>query len=221
VQFLKSRSVIQKALNDKIQDAIDARGIHKPQIALFNDTIVVAIKCDANSKSEETAIAAMGTIARKVIVDGIARKILYRGAIGVGQYFDDLKNNTIIGEAVSDAAAWYESYDMIGCILTPRTELVLRSHRYASLSSPAGLFIEFKVPTKEMRTRMLCVNWPRALYNAQLRPEGCKTTLEAEFLYTKFGGNPLPKYAECKIANSIEFFRASLQRVEGMTPQGI
>ncbi|HEV2691700.1 MAG TPA: hypothetical protein VG347_02275 [Verrucomicrobiae bacterium] len=214
INFLESRKVIRRAMEDKVADQINIRSIQNPKIALFNDTIVVAIECRPDSEEEKNSIYAIAVIVRKLISDGISKGIFFRGAIGVGNFFADLPNDTIIGQAVSDAASWYESSNFIGCILTPRLAFVLQKHFGEGQPTARGTFIPHLISTKEGNKEMFCVNWPRAFFISSIRPAGCEEGRELQYLYKKFGECYFPKVADEKFLNTVEFFKASCVRAE-------
>ena len=220
INFLESRKVIRKAMDDKVADQVSSRSIKTPKIALFNDTVVIAIECEPDSEEEAHSIAAMAIIVRKLISDGISKGIFFRGAIGVGKFFADLPNDTIIGQAVSDAASWYESSNFIGCILTPRLAFVLQKHFKEKEPTPTGVYIPYKVSTKEGVKDMFCVNWPRAFFIRSLRPKGCENGKELQYLYKKMGECYFPKAADDKFLNTVEFFKASSTRAKGVSDVG-
>lgn len=213
INFLKSRKVIRKAMDDKVADQVSARSIKQPKIALFNDTVVIAIECSTDSEEERHSIAAMAIIVRKLISDGISRGIFFRGAIGVGKFFADLENDTIIGQAVSDAASWYESSNFVGCVLTPRLAFVLQKHLAKNEPSAKGVYMRHPVSTKDGVKEMFCVNWPLAFHFDSLRPKDCMKGKELQYLYKKIGECFFPKSADDKFHNTVEFFKASFARI--------
>ena len=207
MDFLKSREVIHQALKDKCDDQVESRNINEPKLAFFNDTIIIALEYDKNSdEAEYNSLKAMGIIVRKLISDGISKKILFRGAIGIGSFFLDLKRDTIIGQAVADAVNWYEAPDIIGCILTPRTGIVLEKHRTIDKKQPNHIFLDFDVPLKTGKQKMICINWPKAFFVDSIKPENCEEDKELRYLYSKLGENVIPKTTEGKYYNTIEFF---------------
>jgi len=214
INFLKSRAVIREALNDKGADQVDRLSIKPPKIALFNDTIIIAIECKPNGEEEKLSLTAMAIIVRKLISDGITRGVWFRGAIGVGKFFADLKENTIIGEAVSDAANWYESTNFIGCVLTPRAAFVRKKHLVKDEPSAKSVYIPYLASTKDGDKEMLCVNWPLAFHYSFLRPSDCGEGKELQYLYGKFGGHFFPKCADDKYHNTIKFFKHSFGRMK-------
>lgn len=213
VNFLESRRVIRKAMDDKVADQVSSRSIKTPKIALFNDTIVIAIECEPDCEEERHAITAMAVIVRKLISDGIARGIWFRGAIGVGKFFADLENDTIIGQAVSDAANWYESSNFVGCVLTPRLAFVLKKHLQNDEPSGKGVYMPYHVSTKDGIKEMLCVNWPLAVHFPSLCPKDCIKGKELQYLYKKIGECFFPKSADDKFHNTVDFFKASFARL--------
>jgi len=221
INFLESRKVIRKAMDDKVADQVSLRSIKKPQIALFNDTIIIAIECKPDSQEEMNSMTAMAIIVRKLIIDGISKGIFFRGAVGVGKYFIDLHNDTIIGQAVSDAANWYESTNFVGCILTPRLAFVMQKHFDDGEPSSKGIYIPHRVSTKDGAKEMFCVNWPRGFFMGSIRPKGCEEGREIQYLYQKIGNCPFPKTADEKFLNTVEFFKASCARAITTNPSTI
>lgn len=209
VNFLKSRHILKKALEDKSADQVEAKEISIPQIAFFNDTIVIAIECEPDSESERKVLIAMSVMVRKLISDGISNGIFFRGAIGAGKYFVDLAHDTIIGQAVSDAASWYECTEFVGCIATPRAGFILEKHYKEGEPTNSGVYIPYPVPTKDGIKNLYCVNWPRAFFYYSLRPDGCETGKELKYLLKKISDYHFPKVAEVKFSNTIAFFKAS------------
>ena len=216
VNFLKSREVIRKAIEDKCEEQIDSGNIDdKPYIAFFNVTIIITMEFKQNLVDfEYKYLKAMGYIVRKLISDGISKKILYRGAISVGRFFLDSRSNTIIGQAIADAESWYESTEMIGCILTPRTYLILEKHRITARRKLKHIFIDYDVPLKTGKQMMVCINWPKAFYVPSIKPDGCVEGKELQYLYTKLGENIIPKNTESKYYNTIEFFKYSSTEIK-------
>ncbi|HXK40726.1 MAG TPA: hypothetical protein VJ046_01340 [Candidatus Paceibacterota bacterium] len=209
VDFLKSREVVYQALKDKCEDQVEFRKINDPKLAFFNDTIIIALEYDKNSnKAECNSLKAMGIIVRKLISDGISKKILFRGAIGIGSFFLDLEHDIIIGQAVADAVNWYETPEIIGCILTPRTGIVLEKHRTID-KKLNRIFLDFDVPLKTGKQKMICINWPKAFFIDSIKPENCEKGKELRYLYSKLSENVIPKTTEGKYYNTIDFFICS------------
>lgn len=209
IEFLKSREVIHQALKDKITQQIEVRGIKDPKLAFFNDTIIIAIEVNIDKPGEEyIALKAMGIIVRKLISDGISKRIFFRGAIGIGSFFLDLDKDTVIGQAVADAANWSEMPEMIGCILTPRASMVLEKHRVND-NLPSWIYLDYEAPLKSGKQKMVCINWPKAFFLDEIKPIGCKEGEELKYLYTKISGGVIPKATECKYYNTIDFFKFS------------
>ena len=207
INFLQSRVVIKKAIDDKISDQVESGSINQAQIAVFNDTIIIAIECEENGNDEYNTIKAMGIIVRKLISDGISKSILFRGSIGIGKYYLDLSYDTVIGQAVTDAANWYEEPDFLGCILTPRLALTLKKHQCEYKKPATNIFVEYDVPLKDGKHEMICVNWPKAFFVDSIRPKGCTAGNETKYLHEKLSKNSIPKNTEHKYYNTIKFFK--------------
>jgi hypothetical protein len=208
--FLESRKVILSALSDKAEDQVTKGGIEDPLIAIFNDTIIIAISYkDGDRGLEKKAILSIGIIVRKLLSDGLSKGILFRGAIGLGHFYSDQGKDTIIGPAVSDAASWYEKPEFIGCIFTPRLKMRAESH-YCTEQPPKNLFIKQTVPIKSGTIDTYCINWPKALFVSAIRPDDCKPLREREYLLIKLSNNIIPFGIESKYNNTLKFYDDTL-----------
>ncbi len=74
--------------------------------------------------------------------------ILFRGAVSIGTFYADDQSNTIMGEAVSDAAAWHAEAEWIGIHATPRATLLLNSLLEREKDRKDWTMIDYDVPMK-------------------------------------------------------------------------
>ena len=100
-------STIVKSISDTIVLFTEARGDDKEVIRLHSDY------CSF------------------IIEQALKLEIPLRGAISFGEY--DNNSNIMIGPAVDEAAAWHESTDWIGVILSPSAQMVLRAEDTGSV----------------------------------------------------------------------------------------
>src|SRR5688572_845853 len=104
-RFMESRQSVIGLLNQKIEDTIGPIRRDRFDVFTFNDTVVVAYRTATEPAPGE--IVAFFQILRKFLVDSLGKGILLRGAVSIGSFFVDSPNNTIMGQAITDAAAWY------------------------------------------------------------------------------------------------------------------
>lgn len=76
-----------------------------------------------------------------------------RGAISYGEFSESM--NIMLGPAIDEAAAWHESTDWIGVILTPSAQMYLRDKKNIAYITDYE-HIPFK---KGIKTLYKCVDW--------------------------------------------------------------
>src|SRR5207248_1860764 len=113
--------------------------------------------------------------------------------------------NTVMGPAVSDAAAWYDKADWIGIKATPHASIFVQSVLERFPRKSEQFLVDYHVPIKGAQPiRVKTINWPKAFYVSGLRPSGggSARAMLLEFLAKHF----VPKGTEAKYFNTIAFF---------------
>lgn len=83
----------------------------------------------------------------------ISKKIPLRGAISYGEFIES--ENIMLGPAIDEAAAWHESTDWIGVVLTPSAKMYVRDEKVPYIINDYDT-IPFK---KANKTLHHCVDW--------------------------------------------------------------
>jgi hypothetical protein len=139
------------------------------------------------------------------MVDSLAQGIIFRGALSIGKFYVDGDSNTVMGTAVTDAAAWYDSADWVGITATPHATLVIRGLLRGSRDLDR-LLVDYPVPLKgDTSLDLKAINWPKAFYVKGLRPLKPGEDARAKFLEL-LTMHRVPKGAESKYFNTVEFF---------------
>ena len=131
-----------------------------PEVTLLSDTIVVVIK-----SQEPHCVLLMANIINDLAYYFYEYALFFRGAISYGEY--EQENATFIGPAIDDVAAWYESANWIGVILSPTTNYIY--DRFDNITVgvngiPVSPYIKYAVPTKTGGTcKLNALNWPAYL----------------------------------------------------------
>jgi hypothetical protein len=206
--FMTSRKVILDNLNNKVLHQAEVREIADPHISIFNDTIIISIECN---NDEYNVIKALGVATRKLIIDGIDHGILYRGAIGYGEYLINKDENTVIGSATTDAASWYESIEMIGIIMTPRCYMKFLADYIKDDKKPDQYYLKYNTETKNGKLESFCVNWPKVLFVESIKPNECIKDNEKAYLLNKLSSIKVPIGTEKKYYNSLEYYNHALE----------
>jgi hypothetical protein len=169
----------------------------------FNDTVVIAYEVGSTPSWDD--IGAFGILLRHFEVKSLSNGILFRGAFAIGTFYSEDKTNTIMGKAVTDAAAWYDKAEWIGIAATPHASLLIRSRK--GEHDIENVLIDYPVPMKDKTVHSLrAVNWPKGFHVKGLRPilergEDPKAKC-LEFL----SRSGIPRGAEGKVYNTVAFF---------------
>lgn len=204
-RFLKSRERVLELLRDKAH-AKEVRGTiteNSVTTFTFNDTVLIVYITPSEVILDDVKHFCL--LLRKFMVDSLVQGILFRGSISIGNFYVDDASNTVMGTAVTDAAAWYNSSDWIGINATPHATLVVQALLQGS-EDLDNVIVDYPIPLKDRSTLVLkAVNWPKAFYVKGLRPvkEGEDARGKCLELLT---AHRVPKGTESKHFNTVAFF---------------
>jgi hypothetical protein len=201
-QFLKSRELVLELLRRKVK----AIGIDVNQVTMFtfNDTVLIVYRTKGTCSLKE--VKAFGELLRRFAVNSLEHGILFRGAIAIGRFYMNEETNTVMGEAVSDAAAWYNLADWIGIAATPHATLYIQSLAEQKAENIGRLMIDYPVPLKNRASVILkAVNWPKAFFVKGISPCAKGENRRAKCL-ALLVGHGVPLNTEAKYFHTIDFF---------------
>jgi hypothetical protein len=202
--FLHSRELVLGKLNEGAEKGgIDTKQLH---VFTFNDTVVIVYR----PPSGEITLGDIRTFSirlRALMMHSFQNRILFRGALSVGTFHKvDDETNTVMGPAVSDAAAWYDKADWIGIAATPHATMFIQSLQEREASDIEAFLIDHQVPMKDQRTlKLKAVNWPKAFYVKGLRPKQLDGGARS-MLLTFLSHHRAPRGTESKYSNTLDFF---------------
>jgi hypothetical protein len=209
--FVNNRQELLKALEKNATDAMiegDTGKLARAELDTFTfgDTLIVTytVKGDLTAR----ALVRFFALIRQFLVDSLVNEILFRGAIGVGTFRQDSETNTVMGEALSDAAAWHQRADWFGAIATPRTTLAIERllGDEEEQEKKRWAFVSYDVPLKGDTTqRLKCVNWPKIFLVPHLVPGSDASDPRRRFL-SCLERQLVPFGTESKYFNSLAFF---------------
>src|SRR5437773_847617 len=101
-RFMDSCDIVLRLAQEKAEEMLSVDLLN---MFTFNDTIVFALRAE-NERPTMKEVSAFFLLLRKFMVDSLQNGILFRGAIAMGTFYADKDTNTVMGEAVTDAAAW-------------------------------------------------------------------------------------------------------------------
>jgi hypothetical protein len=141
-------------------------------------------------------------------VKSLEHGILFRGAFASGSFYVDKTTSTVLGDAVSDAAAWYDQADWMGITATPHATLLIRSLFGESGLDLSHVLIDYAVPLKDGTNRpLMAVNWPMAFFVRGVRPKRCANGEQPKVVcLSLLVEHGVPKGTEFKYFNTVKFF---------------
>ena len=204
-RFLDSRRLLLELLKEKAEDILPGRlSEDRLKVFTFNDTIVIVYRTVSHPSLDQ--VESFCSLLRVFAVRSLEKSLLFRGSVAIGDFYGlDDETNTVMGPAVSDAAAWYEQADWIGINTTPRATLLIQALQEGSGRALEHVLIDYAVPLKSRSPEKLkAINWPKGFYVKGLRPDGAGTTKRR--LLELLGRHEIPRGTESKYSNAVEFF---------------
>ena len=175
----------------------------------FNDTIVIALTLGRLPAIRD--VAKFFILLRKFFTVSIINGILFRGAVSVGKFYSDNVRNLVMGEAVTDAAAWYERANWIGIHATPRAsilidQLIEGEENQEEKNELASVLVDYEVPMKDKsRAKLKASKWPKAYFVRSVSPCASGQSRRARLLEL-LGKHGVPLGTEDKYFNTICFY---------------
>jgi hypothetical protein len=211
-RFIDSRQVVLQLLNQKAEDIFGEIRASMITTFTFNDTVLIILRTGAEEPRLKQ-ISDFFRIMRKFIVDSLAHRILFRGSIAIGTFYANDETNTVMGQAVTDAAAWYDKADWIGVHATPRANLVIDRCLKLNNGSGGHGILDYDVPLKGgMVVRTKAVNWPKVFYIDSISP--CESGTEPKQKLLEFlTQHQVPLGTENKFYNTIAFFDSAANQI--------
>ncbi|NOT28273.1 MAG: hypothetical protein HOP16_19505 [Acidobacteria bacterium] len=202
-EFLDARSQILRLLKNVAADVFKMNP-EDFSVFIFNDSIIMVYVRRQPLTGDD--LNGFCGLLRSFEVQFLLKRILFRGAFSFGEvYRVEPGTNTVMGPAISDAAAWYERADWLGIHATPRTSIFIRQ------VDPDGLrhvLIDYAVPLKgkdkaKEEMNLKAINWPKGLMVAQNKD----SKLAKAAIHAILGGiRSLPAGSESKYFHALEFF---------------
>jgi hypothetical protein len=218
-KFLQSRAKVLELLGLKIEDMPDRISREEIEVFTFNDTVIIAYKTGSNEPNL-IQISTFFMILRKFLVDSLSQGILFRGSVSIGTFYVDDKSNTVMGQAVTDAAAWYDKADWIGIQATPLASIVIQRRLESDVVMKSHLMLDYDVPLKNgEKVRVKAVNWVKIFFLKSLTPcigDESKRGKVLELL----SRHSVPLGTEKKYFNTIAFFDHAVLEIKDRKKQG-
>jgi hypothetical protein len=213
VSFLNSREIVLLSLDERIAGVSKKIDPDQIEIFTFNDTIVIILKTGKTPASIDEIIVFVGLL-RRFLVDSLKNNILFRGSFAAGTFYIDAGKQTVMGQAISDAAAWYDKSEWIGIHATPRTAMLMQRWFEKNSNSRRHLLLDYSIPLRAGGSvQSKAVNWPKILIDPKLTPP-VHDEKPREMLMEHLSRHPVPFGTERKYQNTIEFFDHAQKEIE-------
>jgi hypothetical protein len=208
-QFLRSRERVFERLEEYLEEKT---AITRQQLKMFtfNDTVVIALVC-ARRPPDLKQIGAFSAILRKFLVESMNSGLLFRGAAAIGEFRADDATNTIMGDAVTDAAQWYEQTEWVGVHYTPRSNLKIEHLMQGATDRKEWALLPYDVPVKGAKPLYTyAVNWPKLFKVRDQRPWEDDIPPKTKLL-DFLSRHKVPLGTEKKYFNTVAFFDVAIR----------
>ena len=211
-RFLESRGKVLQLLDQNVEGMSGILGRQDMEVFTFNDTVLIVYKTDSRLPSLEEVIS-LFSVLRKFLVDSLSQNILFRGAVAIGTFYVDGNTNTVMGQAVTDAAAWYDKADWIGVHATPRASMTIQRWLERPDTRSAYVMLDYDVPLRDgKRVRVKAVNWPKVFFVRNMTPcAGGQPPREK--LLELLSAHAVPIGTEQKFYNTLSFFDRAVKEI--------
>lgn len=208
-RFLAARTKLNDAMIQTAELVGDIFDLSETMTFTFGDTLIVAFEINKKKNLENCIVGALYLIS-EYLYKSLKEGIIFRGAFSIGSYLADPETNTIMGDAVSDAAAWYEKAEWSGLCGTPKTCSYLEIH-ISEHNLNALLFIKYPVPLKNKATIDL---YSVSIASYFLSDKRVKKGKERIALLEYLIKHPMPYGTEEKYKNTVDFFDFALAKIK-------
>lgn len=218
--FLNARARILEATESRAE--VKLPEVDRFITFTFNDTIVIVLKSQGNSERSTVSAGdarAFMMLLRSFFVESLKHGIFFRGAVSIAPCIVDHETNTVMGEAVADAASWYEQADWIGVLLTPRASMRVEawecSGSSGSMRRPVWLDYEIPLKRREGRPphqRFKALNWPPHVTAGHVGADQDMEFSAKSWLLRQFAKRQMPLGTESKYRNTLAFFEHSMKQ---------
>lgn len=153
-------------------------------------------------ESPEKYLPTVASYLRPIFGAALEGGVLLRGVISIGEWVEldppSPDNVLLVGQAIDDAAEWYDKANWMGVALTPRAGFGWSATH--SGPDPLGPIVEYTVPLKDRELELdrplrYAVNWPAT------------SKLSVANLLERFSKTPIPPESTRKYHETAEFFR--------------
>jgi hypothetical protein len=147
----------------------------------FNDTVLIVLRTASNPTIDD--VHTFCELLRRFEMNSLEQGILFRGSFSIGTFYVDDESNTVMGSAVTDAAAWYDAADWIGINATPKASLIIDGLNERNERKLDNVLLPYEVPLRTGATLPTrAINWPKGFVVKGIRPEIEGATAKEKFL---------------------------------------
>jgi hypothetical protein len=206
-RFIRARDDLLAILRERDENgSIEGKGkIEGSDLSVFTFGDTLLISYSTGKQITRQGLVRFFALIRRIVAQSLYHKVLFRGSIGYGDFYLDRASNTVLGDAVLDAASWYTRADWIGVVATPRTTLMIEGLLGSTVQTKRWALLRYPVPLKGGQEQALyCVNWPKIFRTPHLSPAGKADPRRT--VLRSLAKQIVPLGTESKYANTVTFF---------------
>lgn len=208
-KFLSARAELNNILAHQAKTLNGINKIKLPNTYTFGDTLIIVLELSSKKNIKRHIFGSM-ILMQNYIFHSLEEGILFRGAFSIGSYIEDSGSNTVMGDAVSDAASWYEKSDWMGLSCTPKTNSVLEFHFDSDQLNNPKFTHSYPVPMKDgSALDLYTISWAGRFFHDPVETKNPRKRL-LELLMNQ----SIPLGTESKYVNIKKYFNFIADKIQ-------
>ena len=175
---------------------------------LFSDTVIISMTPFEDNCNALQLLGFASLISQYLLYLGFEKELLFRGVISYGDYYTD--KEIIIGQAIDEAAEYYEQPNWMGISMTPQTAYLYKVDEIQKVvrKFPPNDYVKYDITYNRFNKDSKCketiieegfaINWLLQVYVAS-------STLEKVINKLKILKDQAPSKAKSKYDETIKF----------------
>lgn len=145
---------------------------------IFSDTVIISMTAFEDKCNKLQLLVFASLLSKCLLYEGFTKGLLFRGVISYGSYYTD--REIIIGQAIDEAATYYEQPNWMGISLTPGTTSWYKKDKIQQYVSkhPPNDYIKYNIVynrcidgvCKKIVEEGFAINWLHQVYVEKSTP---------------------------------------------------
>lgn len=172
-------------------------------INTISDTVIIT--CRGKRESLNDKINFIGNYLSEIYKIGLENKLLFRGAISIGEFYEYVEKNILIGPAIDDAAEWHQMANWSGILFTPTAKNKINLNAIQNKKEiPLMYTVPHEVPLQNGKLDTYVINWAYGYKNNHLKEKRSLEYIKSLF-YSAYENVNIDKTIEVKYSNTEKF----------------